>query len=131
MVGAEEAETPVKAQAVLIDSASMTVIWANEAASQALTGSSDVSVSGITFEQLAALAGVSGVEEAARSVAETGVSRHLRADLVSMAAGRVAVVTSIYRVADGAVLMLTEHAWHVGRAKADGTGSSRSRGRAR
>lgn len=49
--------------------------------------------------------------EALRTVAATGVAHHLRIDLVSTVKGSFAVVTSIYRLPGGMLLVLTENAW--------------------
>ena len=106
----DEQDVPVKAKVVLIDPHAMTVVWMNESAAQDL---SDVSltVPDVTIEQALPLGETLGVPEALRSVAETGVARHLRTNLVSTSQGSMAIATSVYRLPDGMVLVLTENAW--------------------
>ena len=106
----DEQDVPVKAKVVLIDPHAMAVVWMNESAAQGL---SDVglTVPGVTIEQALPLGETLGVPEALRSVAETGVARHLRTNLVSTSQGSMAIATSVYRLPDGMVLVVTENAW--------------------
>lgn len=105
---ADEQNPPVKAKAVLIDPGSMRVLWMNESASQGLSDRDIDSVSGVPIDQVIPMAEASGVPEALRAVADTGVARHLRTGLVSTAKGSVVIATSIYRLPDGRLLVLTE-----------------------
>jgi hypothetical protein len=115
---ARDRSVPVKAKAVLIDPQSMTVAWANEAASEGDLGEAYEVLPGSSIDRLVPMAEALGVPEALRSVAETGVARHLSADLVSMARGSVAMVVSVYRLPDGMLLVLIENAWQMGERKA-------------
>ncbi|HEY3317766.1 MAG TPA: hypothetical protein VGK50_05035 [Coriobacteriia bacterium] len=115
MQSAEGRDVPVKAKAVLIDPASMTVSWINESAAQDFSDRGGDGVCGLPAEEALPMTGAVGVPEAVRYVAETGVARHLRTGLVSTAKGSVAIVTSVYRLPDGRVLVLTENAWQAER----------------
>jgi len=95
---ADQGAAPVKAQAVLIDPASMTVPWASTAEP------------GTPLERVVPMAEAMGVPEALRAVAQTGVAQHLQADVVSMTRKSVELVVSIYSLPDGTLLMLTERA---------------------
>lgn len=117
MESKDEQKPPVNAKAVLIDPATMSVAWVNDAAAQAFSSrGGSPAVSEIPVEQVVPMP---GAVEALQAVADTGVAKHLRADLISSARGSVAVVTSIYRLPDGMLLVLTENAFHVGRGGAD------------
>ncbi len=118
-------DVPVKAKAVLIDPQSMTVVWANEAASEGDAGEARGMLPGNSIDRLVPMAEALGIPEALRSVAEAGVARHLRADLVSMARGSVAMVVSVYRLPDGMLLVLIENAWQMGERKAGSRHGSR------
>jgi hypothetical protein len=115
---AGDCDVPVKAKAVLIDPQSMTVVWANEAASEGDAGEAHGALAGLSVDRIVPMAEALGLPEALRAVAETGVARHLRADLVSMARGSVAMVVSVYRLPDGTLLVLIENAWQMGERKA-------------
>ena len=110
MQSPDEQDVPVKAKAVLIDPRSMTVVWRNEAAAEGLSDAGS-SAPTVTIEQALPLGETLGVPEALQSVAETGIARHLRTNLVSTSQGSMAIATSIYRLPDGMVLVLTENAW--------------------
>ena len=129
MRSGDEQDRAVDAKAALIDPASMTVVWANEAASRDLPEGTDVSSAWLTAEQALPMTGATGVPEAVREVAETGVPRHLRTGLVSTPKGGLAIVTSVYRLPDGRVLVLTENAWQPTHAKTEGTEARRRPGR--
>lgn len=131
MQSADEPNTPVKAKAVLIDPESMTVLWMNESASEDSSERGSVFVPGSPIDQVVPMAKALGVPEALRAVADTGVAKHLRTDLVSTARGSVAIVISIYRMPDGKLLVLTENAWHVKHGKTGRSASRRSGRRAR
>jgi hypothetical protein len=111
-------DVPVKAKAVLIDPRTMTVVWANEAASEDVLGEAGGALSGTSIGRLVPMAEALGVPEALRSVADTGIARHLHADLVSMARGSVAMVVSVYRLPDGMLLVIIENAWQMAERKA-------------
>jgi len=122
MPGPNDQEIPVKAKAVLVDPQSMTIVWMNESAAQDLSDDG-VMVPGVTIDQALPLGETLGVPEALQSVAESGIARHLRTNLVSTSQGSMAIATSVYRLPDGKVLVLTENAWQPLHAKpgADGT----------
>ena len=120
--------SPVKAQAILIDPRSMTVLWANEAASESLPERGRDSLPGASVEQVFPMAEELGVPEALRAVAETGAVQHLRADVVAMSRRSVSLVVSVYRLPDGTLLLLAEHALR-GREAAGGSATRRSRPR--
>lgn len=128
MQEASDRDVPVKAKAVLIDAQSMTVVWANEAAGDRDPDAPSGTFSEAGVDRFVPMAAVLGVPEALRSVAETGVARHVRADLVSTARGSVAMVVSVYRLPDGMLLVLVENAWQMGERTAD-KGSPRRSGR--
>ena len=121
MKSADTQNTPVKAKAVLIDPGSTTVLWMNEAALQDFAGTDGDSVSGVPIDQAVPLAETLGVPEALSTVARTGVAQHMRTDLVSTSKGSMAIATSVYRLPDGKLLLLMEHAWHVGHEKPGGS----------
>lgn len=109
---------PVKAKAFLVDPATMKVVWMNESAAQ------DVSCEDMSVEKAIPLAEMTGVPGALREVASSGVPRHLRADVISTVRGSMAVVTSVYRLPDGKVLVLSEQAWHSERRGSGGRGGA-------
>jgi hypothetical protein len=116
-------DAPVRAKAVLVDPATMTVLWANEAAEH--------DVPDRPLEQAIPLAESMGVPESIKSVAETGVPRHLRTNLVSTGRGDMAIATSVYRVPDGTVLVLSEHTWQPAKGRGDSGSASKSAHRRR
>ncbi len=87
----------------------------NEAALQDVLDADHDSVSGLPLDVAVPMAAMLGVPEALQAAAETGAPQHLQADLVSTARGSVAIVTSLYPVPGGNVLLLMEHAWQAGR----------------
>jgi hypothetical protein len=128
--GASDRDVPVKAKAVLIDPQSMTVVWANEAAGESDPVGAPSEPAATSIDRFVPMAEALGVQEALRSVAETGVARHLRADLVSMARGSVAMVVSVYRLPDGMLLVIIENAWQLAERYAEKSGTRQSsRGR--
>ena len=101
----------VKAKAVLIDPASMTVAWMNESAAQGLADPHGDAAGDVPLESVVPMAESLGVPEAVRAVADTGVARHLQTKLVSTTKGSMAIVISIYRLPEGTVLLVMENAW--------------------
>ena len=110
--------SPVKAQVALLAPDTLEVMWASESESAA------------PLERLVPTAAAMGLEGALRDVAATGVARHLRADVVAMSRKSVALVVSIYRLPDGTLLLLTEHALRVEHARRS-KGPARRRGHTR
>lgn len=127
MPNADEQNTPVNAKVALIDPGPMTVIWMNESASRDLADRGVDSVSGVPIDEALPMTGAVGVPEAVRAVADTGVARHLRTDLVSTAKGSMVIATSIHRLPGGMLLVLTENAWQAGH-RASGGGAARGSG---
>jgi hypothetical protein len=124
-----DGETPVRVKAHLVDPDTMTVSWMNESAAQGFAP--DAVALGVPVEQVVPAPGAESAREIVRAVAEEGVARHLRGDVVSTRQGSLAMVTSLYRVPGGAVLVLTENAWIVEHGKPETTGSARGRRRSR
>ena len=99
----------VRARAILVDPASMAVIWMNDAAAAgAWAGSASGTAS---LAHLVPTAGEPDITTMVAEVAGSGAPRHLRTDLVSTGKGAMALVTSVYRLPDGMVLVISEHAW--------------------
>lgn len=123
MSESSHADAAVRAKAALVDPATMTVLWSNEPAEQGAPAR--------TLEQVIPLAESMGVLDAVGSVAASGAPRHLRTSLVSTGRGDMEIATSVYRLPDGTVLVLSENAWQP-RDGRDGTaGSSRPKRRKR
>jgi len=116
----ERRATAVNAQAVLIDPATWTVEWMNDAAAEAASGRVDAAGPGLTVDQVLPLANTLEVPQALREVAETGAPRHLRADVVAMRRASVALVVSIYRLPGGKLLLIAEHAVQAGHGRSEG-----------
>ena len=131
MQNANEQNPAVRAKAVLIDPASMTAVWMNEAAAQDLSDADRESVPGLPIDQAVPLAQILGVPEALRAAADTGAAQSLQASLVSTAQGSVAIVASVYCLPDGNLLLLMEHAWRAKHANKSPDSSRGSRRRAR
>ena len=126
MRSADERNDPVKAKAVLVDPQSMTVLWMNESAAQDCSDGEGDFRAGVPLDEAVPMAEALGAPEALRVVADTGIAQHLRTNLVSTSKGGLAIVTSVYRLPDGKLLMLTENAWQPGHGKTDGSASPRS-----
>ena len=109
----------VRTKAVMIDPADMSIVWLNEAASDALPAG--CAAEEATIAQIVPRAVESGLPEALAEVARTSQARHVQTGLVSTGAGSVAIVTSVYALPHGMLLMLTENAWQ---PKHRGAGSS-------
>ena len=131
MQNVNEQNPAVRVKAVLIDPASMTAVWMNEAAAQDLADADRESVSGLPIDQAVPLAQILGVPEALRAAADTGAAQSLQASLVSTAQGSVAIVASVYCLPDGNLLLLMEHAWQAKQPNKSGNPPRASRRRAR
>ena len=121
-------DRPVQAKAVLVDPETMQVIWMNESAAEPFADRTAGAVRQPLVAEAVPMAETLGVLDAVRAVAETGVARHLEADLVSTSRGAVSLVVSVYRLPDGMVLVLSEQAWHVERRRTEGRGGQPPRG---
>jgi hypothetical protein len=104
-------EGPARVKAALVDPHSMKIIWMNEAAAHSVERDPIDPASGVTIDRLVPMSDALGVAAALREVADSGTPQHMQTDLVSTARGSVAIVISIYRMPEGALLMLMENAW--------------------
>lgn len=120
---------PVEAKAILIDPATMGVLWMNESAASALPDPAPP-LAEVSIAQVIPAAEAMGLPDAIRRVAEDGVARHVKTSLVSTPKGRMEVVTSIYLLPLGAVLVLADNAWEPAH-KTGGDAPSRRPGRRR
>lgn len=130
MQSANDRSQAVKAQALLLDPESFAILWANAPGAPVSTGQGGDPALALTLERAVPMADTVGVREALRAVADTGIAQHLCVEVVAMARKSVALVISIYRLPDGNLLLLTEHALHVGRGTADSPAARRSGRRA-
>ena len=123
--------TTAGVRAILIEPATMAVLWTNrrpEAAAAAEEARPP------ELDELLPMAAALGVPEAVRSVARTGAPEHLRADVIKTARGNLGLDVAVHRLPDGAVLLLAEEAWHVrsdSRAQPGERRSGAGRGRQR
>lgn len=101
--GAPTPGATVRAKAALVDPATLSVLWSNEVAEQGALA--------CTLEQTIPLAESMGVPAAVALAAQTGVPQHLRTSLVSTGRGDMEIATSVYRLPDNTVLVLSENAW--------------------
>ena len=108
MTDARQQGSPVKVKAFLVDPADMRVRWLNESAEEGLLHASDES---LTVEQSVPMAEPLGLVDVIRRVAESGEPEHARTDVISTHRGSMGVGTSVYRLPDGMILVLAEHAW--------------------
>lgn len=97
----------VRTRAVLVDPVSMAVVWNNEAASEGAAAGA------WSLAHLAPTLTEQDITALVAEVAESGEPRYLRTDLVSTGTGAMALVTSVYRLPGGMVLVIAEHAWQV------------------
>jgi len=124
MGGADEGG-PIRTRAVVIDPATMTVLWANEAARGA--AAADVAA-GTPVEAAVPMAVELGIAEAIGRVAATGEPHYARADLIPTRRGSMVLAISLDRVPGGQVLVLMENAWqHAGRREPGSAGRPRVR----
>lgn len=109
-------QVAVRARAVLVDASTGDVLWSNHAAD-------DDSDASLQLEDVLPLTRPGEALSMVRDVAESGVARHLSTDLVSTVRGSIAVVTSLHRLPNGLVLILSENSWQqdsTPRRRADG-----------
>lgn len=105
-------EVRVRTKAVLVEPGSLSIVWANESAAEAMNLGGR-SLDQVSIAEIIPFVGVQGVESAILEAGRTGEPNHLRADLISSARGSVATVTSVYRLPDGHVLVLTEQSYRL------------------
>lgn len=114
--------SPVNVKAVLLEPASMSVVWMNESASEDAEGGASSLAEGMPLAEAMPLAEQLGVPQAVAAVVRSGETQHLRTGLVSTTRGSLVLATSVYLLPDGMVLVLTENAWQTGREpKGDGS----------
>jgi len=106
----DESAATVRTLAMLVDPTTMDILWLNDSASRAVAERGG-DPSSATLEAVLPLAETLALSAAVRAVAETGEAQHLRADLISMTRGNVALVVSVDRLPTGAVLVLAENTW--------------------
>lgn len=126
MADAREQSTPVKVKAFVVDPAEMRVRWLNESAEEGLLHPSDER---LTVEQGVPMAQPLGLVDVIRRVAESGEPEHVRTDVISTHRGSMGVVISVYRLPDGLVLVLAEHAWQSTGRNSETPARSTRRGR--
>ncbi len=113
---------PVKTRALVIDPGTMTVLWANEAVTEAPSQAAGT-VLGAPAEQAIPLAGRLGIESVVEHVAATGEPFHVHADVIPTRRGSMVLAISVYRLPDGTVLVLAEDSWeHAARQNAGASG---------
>lgn len=114
-MGLESRETPVMAKVALVDPATMSVLWLNESAKKDLSDDASAAMPGVPLVDGLPLAETLGLPAALNAVAQDGAPRHLHTDLVSTAKGSMSIATSVYRLPDGQLLVVTENAWSADR----------------
>lgn len=127
MATSPEGGTPVKAKAVLIDPASMRVLWLNESVAAGLGVEPGVPAAEVPIEAVVPADGELSPREVLADVAATGRPRHLRADMLANRLGAVAMLTSVYPLPEGMLLVMTESSF----LSAPGEGSPARRSGAR
>ena len=125
----DQITVPVNSKAVLIEPGSFTVVWMNESASRDCPDIDFGAGAGVPIEKAVPMAGVLGVMEAPKAVKETGVARHLHADVKRTGKGSMELAASIYRLPSGELLLLMEDTWKVERRTAGGPVARRRRDR--
>lgn len=98
-------DTVARAKVLLVDPATMRVLWLNDSA-QADLG--DKPGAGLPIETAMPLAEKLGAPDALRSTEQDGETRRLRTSLVSTKRGRLDIVCSIYRLPSGELLVLVD-----------------------
>lgn len=120
--------TRVRTRAVVVEPASMIVLWANEAALGAGAGMAAGVLVGSSADLAVPMAGELGIAEAIARVATTGEPHYARADLIPTRRGSMTLSISLDRLPDGSVLVLIENAWQHG-ARGESGPRERSRNR--
>lgn len=112
-----ERQQAVEVKALLVDPASMQVVWMNEAALAGVLGAESLALPA-DVERAFPMADKLGLRAALDAAAASSTAQHLQANLVSTNKGSMAIVTSVYRLPDGMLLVLTDQSWQV-KHKAD------------
>lgn len=127
MATSPEGGAPVKAKAVLVDPGTMRVVWLNEAVAAGLGIEPGVPAAEVPLEAVVPAEGERPPRALLADVASTGRPRHLRADMLANRLGAVAMLTSIYPLPDGMLLVVTESSFLT--APREGSAVRRSAGR--
>jgi len=106
----QEREIAVRAKVSLVDPDTFAVLWTNDPALASPEADAHIGI-----DEIVPMAESLDLSDVLRDVAATGVSRNLKVDLVSTSKGAVAIVISIYRLPDGALMVVSENAWQAGR----------------
>lgn len=107
-------ESANRAKALLVDPASLKVVWASWAGARR----------GSHLSSTVPMAEEMGVAEAVRAVADTGIIACRSTELISTRRGSMTLVLSFHRLPGGTVLVLMENIWqHAGRSGAPGDGT--------
>jgi hypothetical protein len=101
----------VRTAAHLVDPEDMTVLWMNEPAVASMEPDK-AATPGMPVSQALPEPEASIIPGALRLVADTGETHHVHATLVSVARGSISATSSIYRLPDGSLLLLTERTFH-------------------
>jgi hypothetical protein len=125
----EHLSKAVKVKAALVDPASMTVLWMDDAATTDLPAELDGAYEGAPVAQVIPLAEVIGATPALEQARDTGCAQHVQANLVSTTQGSVALIASVYPLPDGRLLLLIEHAWQPKHRESTSSGTRRARHR--
>ena len=112
---------------MLVDPETMAVCWTNESVDSLPSGDAAEPQRSLELAHAVPMSDALGLPDVVREVGQSGVARHLSANLVTTGRGAVAYMVSVYRLPDGAVLVLTEHAWHVGEGAKSPSGTRGSR----
>lgn len=107
----KESDNAARARLMLVEPATITVTWMNEAASTALLALGTEWAPGLPLAAVAAVTGTHDIAPMLREVSATGSPGHMRVDLVSTGRGSITIDTSAYRLPDGMLLVLVENAW--------------------
>jgi hypothetical protein len=110
MKAGDERTAPVRAKTLLIDPDTLHILWTNESVAKDCPRDIDLSA-GVHIEDVIPMAGVLGVPEALKEVAETGEPVHLRKDVSTLARGSMQLAASVYRLPDGKLLLVMENTW--------------------
>lgn len=119
MLAPEEQSSPVQAKVLMVDGRTMSVVWMNESAARDANVRAYEESSALPLAEAMPIAEKLGVPDALRRAMETGEAQHLSANLISSAVGSVAIVTSVYRLPEGALLIVSENAFQAGHKSAD------------
>jgi hypothetical protein len=131
-----EKNPPANAKALLIEPGTWSVLWMNEAAyrdcpkdlrdpdaSSANVSKEDrCSASPLPVEKAVPMAEVLGLTEALKAAYETGVSQYIKKSVISVGAGSMDLVASVYRLPDKKLLLILENAWHAKNRAGDSLG---------